>query len=435
MDEKIKMPDETVDAADKPTVQTQDTASDIPTVSELPAVPETGSTAPPRDAPAHAENTHENSTVLHKAFYIVLHRVIPISFIVTATLVYAILALSALMNSDTTASVISRTVTRFMLGEFTGGAQNVRYTETTKPISLNSAIDENTGSIPPESATQPLESEELTLDSEGIQRAEPDYISEEPDFSISRLDMSSGAADAMGLINETPYEVDLNALASAERAIPTHEELVEKYGEDAPLVLILHTHTTESYADTYDTNFRSQDTERNITAIGEIVADKLTEYGIAVIHCTEVFDYPDFNMAYYSAALCIRKYLEEYSSISYIIDIHRDSILSNEKYVNPVTDINGTSAAQMMFVIGTDYGGSGHTGWRDNLALAARIQKSIYSEYPTIPRDINLRSASFNEQYTAGSLLVEIGSCASTLDEVKTTAKIFAEYLAQDILG
>ena len=82
----------------------------------------------------------------------------------------------------------------------------------------------------------------------------------------------------------------------------------------------------------------------------------------------------------------------------------------------------------------TDHGGSGHTGWQDNLALAARLQKDLNGQYPSLMRDINLRSASFNEQYTSGSLLVEIGSCASAIDEVKRAAEHFADSLIDEIL-
>ena len=50
-------------------------------------------------------------------------------------------------------------------------------------------------------------------------------------------------------------------------------------------------------------------------------------------------------------------------------------------------------------------------------------------------RNINLRSASFNEQYTSGSLLLEVGSCASGFDEAVLGAEIFADHLIREILG
>ena len=364
-----------------------------------------------------AENTGSLRRIVRTVFF----RVLPSALLVTAVTVYAVLAVTSLTETEFTVTRVLRT----MLGEFTGGADYVRFTETAALPSAD--MQENTGTLPPALPESPGKPSETV--------AEPELSGFTPEFPIYRLDMSSQSEHALGLVNETPYEVDLNALAAADRAVPPYHELAETYGSGAPVVLILHTHATESDADTYADDFRSLDSSGNVTAVGALVAERLTENGIGVIHCTETFDYPDFNMAYYNAALAIRQYIADYPSISYVIDIHRDSILSGETYVSPVTELDGVSAAQIMFVVGTDHGGSGHTGWRDNLALAARLQKSLHGDCPTLMRDINLRSASFNEQYTPGSLLVEIGSCASTPEEVLTAAGRFADHLAAEILG
>ena len=239
------------------------------------------------------------------------------------------------------------------------------------------------------------------------------------------------------LSNETPYEPDTDALLAAGRIIPKAEELYAVYGEGEPLVLILHTHGSEGFSDTSDSSYRTTDSGKNVVTLGDRVTQKLNDSGIKTIHSPVLYDNPDFNMSYYNASLAIKKYIEEYPSISYIIDIHRDSIMGEDgEYYAPTATIeNKVKAAQMMFVVGTDYGGSGHTGWRDNLTLALRLQCGISADYPTIMRNINLRSASFNEQYTKGSMLVEIGSCASTLDEALLSADIFAEALAREIQG
>ena len=50
-------------------------------------------------------------------------------------------------------------------------------------------------------------------------------------------------------------------------------------------------------------------------------------------------------------------------------------------------------------------------------------------------RNINLRSASFNQQYTKGSLILEVGSSGNTLDEAKISADIFANALIREIKG
>ena len=388
--------------------------------AQLPAVP---AEFPQIAAPAESAGEEISGPVpqktasVHRIFRTVLTRILPAVLLVTAGTVYAVLAAVSVRESDFTAVHFLQNI----LGEFTGGAESVLYSPA-------SSAEENLSPLPESSAeiqsSPPPETSFVT---------EP--VPFTPDFPLYRLDMSSSAPDALGLINETPYEPDLNALSEAGRAVPVYAELSQTYGTSAPVVLILHTHTTEAFADTCSNDFRSTDETKNITAVGAVIAGRLTENGIPVLHCTETFDSPDFNMAYYNAALAIRKYTEQYPSISYILDIHRDSIVSGDGWVSPVTQLGEKSAAQMMFVVGTDHGGSGHTGWRDNLALAVRLQKSLSGDCPSLMRDINLRSASFNAQYTSGSLLVEIGSCASTLDEAKNAAECFADHLTREITG
>lgn len=381
--------------------------------AELPAVRPEPEPVPEVPAEEQPQTSDGKAGTLRRICRTAVFRGIPSVLLAAAVTVYAVLAVTSLRETEFTVTQVLKAA----LGEFTGGADHVRFTETAE-------MNENTVTLPKDKAELP-----------SVPLTEPAPDEFVPDFPLYRLDMSSAAENAFTLVNETPYEADLNALAEAARAVPPYRELAEMYGDTAPVVLILHTHATESYADTYADDFRSRDTVRNVTAVGNVIAGRLTENGIPVLHCTEQFDYPDFNTAYYNAALAIRQYITDYPSISYIIDVHRDSILSDDGWVSPVTELDGKPAAQMMFVVGTDHGGSGHSGWRDNLALAARLQKSLYGECPTLMRGINLRSASFNEQYTSGSLLVEIGSCASTLEEVKLSAERFADHLAEEILG
>ncbi len=240
----------------------------------------------------------------------------------------------------------------------------------------------------------------------------------------------------LSLTNETPYTPDMDEILAEPRAIPPLEELYAEYGGDEPVVLILHTHGSESFSDTKDDGYRSPDRNKNVCALGDIICSILEEYGINTVHCDTLFDSPDFNMAYYNASLEIRRQTEEHPSIRYIIDVHRDSMtLPDGTDYAPAAAIDTGVAAQMMFVVGTDWGGSGHRSWRENLSLAARLQCLVNYDYPNVMRDINLRSASFNQQYAPGSLIVEIGTAASGIDECKTSAKIFAEALAREIIG
>lgn len=300
-------------------------------------------------------------------------------------------------------------VTRLMLGEFFGGIDNIRevssYEVEYNPITEQPENIENTPQM------DPLETIENPT---------------------ARQSYENGTLE---LSNETPYELNMEEILAMERVIPPADELYDIYGEDAPLVLILHTHGTESFSDTAANDYRSTDITKNIVSLGTIIADKLNSSGINTLHSTTMFDEDDFTMAYYNASIEIRETLEQYPSISYIIDIHRDSIESDGVYIAPTTETDDGNTAQMMFVIGTDHGGSGHTTWRNNLSLAARLQTELNENTPQLMRSINLRSASFNEQYTDGSLLLEIGACASSLEEVQRSAEKLADALVREILG
>ena len=295
-------------------------------------------------------------------------------------------------------------VTRMLIGELVGGMDNVTVVNKSYIVPTTDSSQTDTTSSPSESVTPPPQSPS-------------------GEYTIS-------------LTNETPYSPDMNEIQNTPRVIPTLNKLYSTYGNDAPIVLILHTHGSEAYANHSSTDYRTLDTESNMIAIGKVISDKLNSSGVNTIHCETLFDAEDFNMAYYNASLYIRETISEFPSVSYIIDVHRDSVsLPDGTHLPLTSEVNGVSAAKLMFVIGTDHGGSGHTGWKDNLSLAARLQCDIHAEYPEVMRSINLRSASFNEQYTKGSLLLEVGSCANILEEAKISAGLFADALIREIIG
>jgi len=257
-----------------------------------------------------------------------------------------------------------------------------------------------------------------------------------PVTDILTRDLSSRAENGLGLINETPYTPDLSALAALPPVIDSYSALESIYGKNCPAVLILHTHGTEAFQDQAEAGYHTAEARRNICTVGAALAETLTEAGIGTIHCTDLFDTPSFDMAYYNAARCIRRTLEENPSIRYILDIHRDAITTEDGTgIRPLSTEAGIEYAQMMFVVGTDHGGSGHTGWETNLALAARLQSAIHKDHPTLMRDINLRSASFNAQYAPGALLVEAGAACSDMEEAIRSIRILGEALAEEILG
>ena len=262
---------------------------------------------------------------------------------------------------------------------------------------------------------------------------------QEPDASETApaSDPPEGSAGPrFPMTNETGYSPDEDAVLLRGRAVPALAVLRTEFGEDAPLALILHTHTTEGYLSSSAQDYRTTDPAESVVAVGDALARRLCEAGIPTLHLTDIFDAPDFNLAYYNASRAIRQTLADHPSIRYIFDVHRDSItLPDGSPFACVTEIGGERAGRLMFVVGTDAAGADHPAWEDNLALAMRLQASAEEAHPGLMRDINLRTASFNEQYAPGALLIEAGSTGCTTEEAVRGMELLADAIVGEIYG
>ncbi len=226
------------------------------------------------------------------------------------------------------------------------------------------------------------------------------------------------------VINQTKYTINTDqCLASAVSAGSIYAE--------GPTVLIYHTHGTESYAagDTYEENdsFRSEIVTENVVAVGDAFAEELREFGVNVIHDTEMYDIDSYSNSYVNSKRAVKAWLSAYPSIRYVIDIHRDSVTLSDKQVKLISETDGEKVAQVMTVIGTDESGSDHTGWLKNFTAASHLQSAMNELYPTLARPIYLRTASFNQELSAGAMLIEIGSCGNTVKEAKAAARLAAK--------
>ncbi|MBQ9929395.1 MAG: stage II sporulation protein P [Oscillospiraceae bacterium] len=194
---------------------------------------------------------------------------------------------------------------------------------------------------------------------------------------------------------------------------------------DAPTVLILHSHATESYAGTE--NYRSLDDRENMIAIGAEIARVLEANGIAVIHDENYHDHPDYDASYSSARSSIRNYLVQYPTIQMVLDIHRDASDSTAGQLVTSATVGGQESAQLMMVVGTDSNGNHHPNWQKNLALALQLSALLEQENPGISRPVSLRGERFNMDLTSGSLLIEVGAAGNTLEEARLAANALAQ--------
>ena len=203
-----------------------------------------------------------------------------------------------------------------------------------------------------------------------------------------------------------------------------------------PTVLILHTHTTESYTKSKgekyqeSSDFRTLDEDYNMVSIGDRVAEYLTKQGISVIHDRELHDYPSYNGSYTHSRNAAAEYLEKYPSIRLILDLHRDASGDLDNQMRTHAKVNGKDCAQLMVVIGTNATRK-HPNWEENLALGLKLHAQLERTAPGITRPLTLREQRFNQDLLAGALLIEVGSAGNTHEEALRAAEVLAEAIIQ----
>ena len=205
---------------------------------------------------------------------------------------------------------------------------------------------------------------------------------------------------------------------------------------DGPMVLILHTHATESFekydSDIYDSRntWRSTDNHHNMVTVGRAMAETLQARGIAVLHDTTQHDYPSYNGSYERSAKTVRAYLSEYPSIKIVLDLHRDAMQRDNAIVKPVAVIAGQKAAQIMIISACDDGAMNIPRWRENLRFAVELQNYMEEIAPGLSRPVYLCYRKYNMDLSPGSLLLEFGSNANTLEEAVYSAELAGQALA-----
>ncbi len=237
--------------------------------------------------------------------------------------------------------------------------------------------------------------------------------------------------EKISINNETKYKLDVESLINGKLPFET---------DTSPQVLIVHTHTTESYCPTEKINYaftsedRTTDTNYNMVRIGREVADELKKRGIGVVHITDLYDYPEYDSSYSRSCKAIEQALEEYPGIKIVLDLHRDAITTEDgEKTKVVTNINGETTAQVMVVVGTDELGLKHDNWETNLKYAVNLQREFLKIGDNFARPINLRTSRFNGHTAPGAVIIEVGAAGNNIEEALASCKYIAEAVSKTI--
>lgn len=275
----------------------------------------------------------------------------------------------------------------------------------------------------PEKETEPIDTKEPTE----IAIAPPPENTAESITIQSAEEKGYKSVEGIYINNQTNKTVDIDALLNKKLDLTLSDE---------PSVLIIHTHTTESYTPSETYNYAPTETDRttdlnyNMVSVGEVIYSQLTQKGINVIHDKSINDYPSYSTSYSKSLKLAEAYTAQYPSIKVIIDVHRDAMVTKDgAKLRPVASLNNP-CAQVMMVVGTNDSGLSHPNWQNNLSFAVKLQHKMNEMYPSLARPINLRRERFNQHAAPYAFILEVGTNGNTLEEAKEGARLFSEALA-----
>ena len=202
--------------------------------------------------------------------------------------------------------------------------------------------------------------------------------------------------------------------------------------KENPTMLIYHSHAGETYSDSPEGNYHSQNNrDKSVLEVGTLLTEQLSKKGWGVAHSTKYHDYPDFTKSYASSLETVKSMLNNHKNINIAIDLHRDGRDLNtdadmqKENERMTTTYNGEKVAKFFFVVGMK-----NTNVDEVQELAEDITKFAQSKYPELVLPIVKKQyGKFNQYMAKNHMLIEIGSNGTSSDEAKASVKYVAEIL------
>lgn len=201
-----------------------------------------------------------------------------------------------------------------------------------------------------------------------------------------------------------------------------------------PIIYIYNSHQLENYA---SDNLEIYGITPNVLMASYLLKEKFNSIGLSTIvedaNMTEFLSINgwDYASSYKASRIFILDKKNNYPSLKYFIDIHRDSVGRDGTTVN----IGGKNYAKILFVVGLE-----HNNYKSNLNTASEVNKLFDKYYPKLSKGIYKKSGPgvdgvYNQDISPNSMLIEVGGTGNNIDEVLNTINAISDVLSKYING
>ena len=193
-----------------------------------------------------------------------------------------------------------------------------------------------------------------------------------------------------------------------------------------PLIYIYNTHQTEEYETSTILDYSIKPTVTITNYILEEIFNKNKLYTyVEESNIKEILNKNSWNYSYsYKATrILLEQRKQEYPTLKYFIDIHRDSITKDKTTIN----INDKSYAKILFLIGLE-----NPNYQENLSFTEKLNNLINQKYPNLSKGIYKKGGPgvngvYNQDFSKYLILVEMGGYQNTPIEVLNSSLALAE--------
>lgn len=207
------------------------------------------------------------------------------------------------------------------------------------------------------------------------------------------------------------------------------KEVTEIVTSNNKMIIIYHTHATESYQPKNEGNFHNVEEEGTVREVGNVLKSELEALGYSVIHDKTLHDAESYNKSYSRSMETLKGILNDNKNkeIAAIIDLHRDaaSYMGN---VGKTVLIDGETSANYALVVG-----KGNSNYEKLNSLAIALNETAEKMYPGFGGRIITKPYKYNQSISDRCILLEIGNNENNIRDARLCGKYFARVLAETL--
>jgi len=201
----------------------------------------------------------------------------------------------------------------------------------------------------------------------------------------------------------------------------------KKTAKGKPLVIIYHTHASESYMPYKESNYHRTDVKGTVRDVGNVLEEELEAKGINVIHDRTLHDRPSYNESYDRSLETVTALQRKYPTAKYIIDLHRDAAPASSTE-GKWLEINGKRVAKFSMVVG-----QANQNYVELYDFAKKVRDTAEEMYEGVGGAIIEQNYNYNEFVSNNCILLEVGNNKNTIEESRKCAEYFADVLEKII--